>query len=171
MDTRYKVAVTGFLAVTVLLTNFFMGLVMQAKDHNSPYKDEDDYKYFLINVVMWHAVAITCLAVAGVWVVAYYDKSFADCFTMLMAMASSTDKLTLLAFSITLSLLFGIGMYIIEGKYIDALAFELSFPFSTFGKLKLRRIPKSHSFTRKMIEAFNLFALLIFSVVLFFYTF
>lgn len=170
MDLRTKAAVAAFLVTTVFITNFFMGLILESRDRNIKYKDENDYMYLLVNILMWHAVTLGCFVVMAICIVAYHNTTYKDAIARLTGWADRTDKLTVLAFVVTLTILFGIGMYIIEGKYIDSIAFEVGFPFSSFAKLKLRRVPDSHNFTRKMIEAFNLFAVLLFAAVLFFYT-
>jgi hypothetical protein len=120
---------------------------------------------------MWLAVMLTLVCLVIISFSTYYDVPLQQTvLDFVILMKSNVDATLLLSFTMALTMIFGVGMYLIEGKYIDYIVFILGFPFSEFGALKLRRRPKSYKFTQKMIEAFNLFALLTFSVVLFFYT-
>jgi hypothetical protein len=171
MKTTIKLGITMLLAVSVILTNVFIGFIMSAIDPNQQYKDEEDYKYLFINVAMWLAVMLTLVCLVIISFSTYYDVPLQQTvLDFVILMKSNVDATLLLSFTMALTMIFGVGMYLIEGKYIDYIVFILGFPFSEFGALKLRRRPKSYKFTQKMIEAFNLFALLTFSVVLFFYT-
>jgi hypothetical protein len=171
MELGPKIGITLFLTSTVVITNVLMGFIMENKDPNDSYRDEDDYKYLLINVLMWLGVVVVVAIVAVISFATYNELGVkATFYRLLEFLRKNTDAVLLLSFTLSLTLIYGTGMYLIEGKYIDNIVFILGFPLSGFGSLRLRRNPKSHMFTRKMIEAFNLFALLMFTVILFVYT-